>query len=50
MAGIKRFEEILGWQKARELVRETYRACGIPPFAKDFGLKSDLPRRVIGYD
>jgi hypothetical protein len=35
MAGIKRFEEILAWQKARDLVRETYRACGISPFNKD---------------
>ncbi len=48
MAGIKRFEEILAWQKARELVRETYRACGIAPLSKDFGLKdqfAELPCR-----
>ncbi len=42
MAGIKRFEEILAWQKARELVRETYRVCGIAPFSKDFGLKDQI--------
>ncbi len=34
MAGIRRFEEILAWQKARELVRETYRVCGVAPFSR----------------
>jgi four helix bundle protein len=35
MAGSKRFEEIMAWQKGRELVRETYRICEIAPFSKD---------------
>lgn len=47
MAGIKRFEEILAWQKARELVRETYRVCGIAPFSKDFGLKDQICRAAV---
>ena len=47
MAGIKRFEEILAWQKARELVRETYRVCGIPPFSRDFGLRDQICRAAV---
>jgi four helix bundle protein len=47
MAGIKRFEEILAWQKARELVRETYRVCGIAPFSRDFGLKDQICRAAV---
>lgn len=47
MAGIRRFEEILAWQKARELVRETYRVCGIAPFSRDFGLKDQICRAAV---
>jgi four helix bundle protein len=47
MAGIKRFEDILAWQKARELVRETYRICGIAPFSRDFGLKDQICRAAV---
>jgi len=47
MAGIKRFEEILAWQKARELVREIYSACRVPPFARDFGLKDQICRAAV---
>jgi len=47
MAGIKRFEEIMAWQKARELVRETYRVCGVAPFSRDFGLKDQICRAAV---
>ena len=47
MAGIRRFEEILAWQKARELVREIYRVCGIAPFSRDFGLKDQICRAAV---
>lgn len=47
MAGIKRFEEILAWQKARELVRETYRVCRIAPFSRDFGLRDQIFRVAV---
>jgi four helix bundle protein len=47
MAGIKRFEEIMAWQKGRELVRETYRICGMAPFSKDFGLKDQICRAAV---
>lgn len=47
MAGIKRFEEIMAWQKARELVRETYRVYGVAPFSRDFGLKDQICRAAV---
>jgi four helix bundle protein len=47
MAGIRRFEEIMAWQKARELVHEIYRVCGIAPFSKDFGLKDQICRAAV---
>jgi four helix bundle protein len=47
MAGIKRFEEIIAWQKARQLVRETYRVCGVAPFSRDFGLKDQICRAAV---
>jgi four helix bundle protein len=47
MAGIKRFEEIIAWQKARQLVSETYRVCGVAPFSRDFGLKDQICRAAV---
>jgi four helix bundle protein len=47
MPGIKRFEEILAWQKARELVHETYGVCGKGAFNRDFGLKSQVCRAAV---
>jgi four helix bundle protein len=44
MPSIKRFEEILAWQRAKELVREVYLACQPGQFSRDFGLRDpDLP-------
>jgi len=39
MTAITRFEEILVWQKAKELVREVYFVCAEGQFSRDFGLK-----------
>ena len=47
MAGIQRFEDIDAWKKARELVREVYRACGNEPFSRDFGLKNQICRAAV---
>jgi four helix bundle protein len=44
---IKRFEDIQAWQKARELVREVYRACGSGPLQRDFGLRNQLCRAAV---
>ena len=47
MATIKKFEEIEGWQKARELTRFVYQITGQEHFAEDFGLKDQIRRAAI---
>lgn len=47
MTGINRFEDILAWQKARELTREVYRLSAEGAFARDFGLRDQLRRASV---
>lgn len=47
MAKIERFEDILGWQKARELTREVYSLSKQGEFARDFSLKDQIRRASI---
>jgi four helix bundle protein len=47
MASIKRFEDIIGWQKARELVRGIYMICNETGLRKDFGLRDQLCRASV---
>ena len=47
MAKIERFEDILAWQKARELVQEIYCVSNDGRFAKDFGLRDQLRRAAV---
>lgn len=47
MAKIERFEDIEGWQKARELTREIYRTTNQREFAKDFGLRDQIRRASV---
>ncbi|MCB9895206.1 MAG: four helix bundle protein [Planctomycetes bacterium] len=42
MATIKRFEDIQGWQKARELSRLVYAACKKAGNALDFGMRRQI--------
>jgi len=44
---IARFEDIRAWQKARELTREMYDACGRGTLRSDFGLKGQLCRAAV---
>jgi four helix bundle protein len=44
---IERFEEIEGWQIARELNREIYAVTKSGPFSRDFGLVDQI-RRAAG--
>ena len=41
---IERFEDIEGWQMARELTRQVYAATREPGFSKDWGLKDQITR------
>ncbi|MCE3017878.1 MAG: four helix bundle protein [Pirellula sp.] len=41
---IRRFEEIEGWQLARELTKNVYSVAMRGAFAKDFGLRDQITR------
>jgi four helix bundle protein len=47
MSKIEKFEDIVAWQKARELTREIYAHTKIGPFAKDFGLRDQIQRASV---
>ncbi len=47
MGTFKRFEDIVAWQKARELNLAIYRICGSGPFSKDFDLRNQIRRSSI---
>jgi len=47
MALIKKFEDILAWQEARELVREIYGISCEGAIAKDFGLRDQIRRAAV---
>jgi hypothetical protein len=44
MSGTKRFEDIEGWQKAKELAKAVYAMTNAGDFARDFGLKDQMRR------
>lgn len=44
MPTVNRFEDLIAWQKARVLAREIYLVTQSGPFAKDFGLSSQIQR------
>jgi four helix bundle protein len=47
MATIKKFEDILAWQKARELNKYIYNITKDGAFSKDFDLRSQIRRSSI---
>ena len=47
MATIERYEDIQGWQKARELTNFVYAVTKQRTFARDFGLKDQIRRAAI---
>lgn len=47
MATFRRFEDILAWQKARELTRRIYEVTSAPQFAKDYGLRDQIRRSSV---
>lgn len=45
---IRRFEDIVAWQKARELVKVIYQMTNeLEKFRKDFGLKDQIRRAAV---
>ena len=47
MNKIERFEDIVAWQKAREMTKRVYAATKVVPFAKDFGLRDQIQRASV---
>ncbi len=47
MAAFSRFEDILAWQKARELTRSVYELTSQSDFAKDFELRGQIRRAAV---
>ena len=47
MAIIRQFEDLLAWQKARELVCKVYLVTREGAFAKDFGLRDQIRRASV---
>ena len=46
-AKIERFEDLLAWQKARQLTAEVYRICRGDSLARDFGLSDQMRRSAV---
>jgi len=47
MAKVERFEDLIAWQKARELTRTIYEVTRQGAFAKDFGLTGQIRRAAV---
>ena len=47
MGKVEKFEDLIAWQKARELTRLIYAASGNGGFAKDWGLKDQIRRASV---
>ncbi len=47
MAKIEKFENLIAWQKARELTRAIYEATRQGAFAKDYGLSGQIQRAAV---
>jgi four helix bundle protein len=47
MSKIERFEDIVAWQRARELTQKVYSCSKAGQFAKDFGLKDQIQRASV---
>lgn len=44
---LEKFEDIIAWQKARELTKDIYQVTSIGKFEKDFSLKDQIRRSSI---
>jgi four helix bundle protein len=47
MAKIQRFEDLIAWQKSRELTRKVYGMSRQGNFAKDFDLAGQIRRAAV---
>ena len=47
MNRFEKFEDIIAWQKARQLTKDIYNCARTGPFAKDFGLRDQIQRASV---
>ncbi len=47
MAKIEKFEDIEGWQRARQLTKAIYAITSKGKFARDFGLRDQIQRAAV---
>jgi four helix bundle protein len=45
--GVQRFEDLIAWQKARQLTATIYEVTNTGTFARDFGLKDQIRRAAL---
>ena len=44
---VERFEDLIAWQKARQLTSVIYRITSLSDFARDFGLRDQIRRAAV---
>ena len=47
MAGVKRFEDLVAWQKARELTARVFELTASPGFSKDWSLVNQMRKSAV---
>lgn len=47
MGKVERFEDLIAWQKARELTRSIYEATRQGAFVRDYGLSGQIQRAAV---
>jgi four helix bundle protein len=47
MAGFKKFEDIMAWQKARQATKLVYQITSNGDFSRDFGLRDQIRRASV---
>ncbi len=47
MGKVEKFEDLIAWQKARELTSSIYKVTRQGSFAKDFGLSNQIQRAAV---
>ena len=47
MKRVEKFEDLIAWQKARELTKEIYKLTKSSEFSKDYGLCNQIQRASV---
>ena len=47
MSKIEKFEDLIAWQKARDLTKQLYKLTSDGQFAKDFSLRDQIRRAAV---